>query len=178
MSRRDRLIVARHEVPGIDVKRLRPGGTVEVIVSPSVSRIGSIVPLDGAIFLMIPGTSGLATIVLSLRDKTNRHRSASHYLRAPWVNPGLDPPVTSGRRTIPNSPYLRAIQRVSTLNFVHNSKKRRLQPGSAPTSSISAQTGWKPILHYAVASSRWVQEGAFRCTRIIARHSREQCRIG
>ena len=30
---------------GIDVKRLRPGGTVEVIVSPSVSRIGSIVPL-------------------------------------------------------------------------------------------------------------------------------------
>src|SRR5580692_3369898 len=33
-------------------------------------------------------------------------------------------------------------------------KKRQLQPGSAPTSSISAQTGWKPILHYAVASSR------------------------
>jgi hypothetical protein len=74
---------------GIDVKRLRPGGTVEVIVSPSVSRIGSIVPLDGAIFLVIPGTSCLATTVLSLRDKTNRHRSASHYLRAP----GLDPPV-------------------------------------------------------------------------------------
>src|SRR5580700_4868039 len=45
LSRRDRLIVARHEVPGIDVKRLRPGGTVEVIVSPNVSRIGSIVPL-------------------------------------------------------------------------------------------------------------------------------------
>ena len=35
---------------GIDVKRLRPGGTVEVIVSPSVSRIGSIVPLGRAIF--------------------------------------------------------------------------------------------------------------------------------
>src|SRR4249920_20361 len=34
---------------GIDVKRLRPGGTVEVIVSPSVSRIGSIVPLDGMV---------------------------------------------------------------------------------------------------------------------------------
>jgi hypothetical protein len=50
------VIVARHEVPGIDVKRLRPGGTVEVIVSPNVSRIGSIVPLDGAIFLVIPGT--------------------------------------------------------------------------------------------------------------------------
>ena len=45
-----------------------------------------------------------------IRDKTNRHRSASHYLRAPWVNPGLAPPVTSGRRTIPNSPYLRPIQ--------------------------------------------------------------------
>ena len=34
----------------IDVKRLHPGGTVEVIVSPSVSRIGSIVPLGRAIF--------------------------------------------------------------------------------------------------------------------------------
>src|SRR4029077_1959685 len=78
----------RHEVPGIDVKRLRSGGTVEVIVSPNVSRIGSIVPLDGANFLVIPGTSCLATIVLSLRDKTNLHRSASNYLRAPWVNPG------------------------------------------------------------------------------------------
>src|ERR1700722_15335414 len=32
--------------------------------------IGSIVPLGRAIFLMIPGTSCLATIVLSLRDKT------------------------------------------------------------------------------------------------------------
>jgi hypothetical protein len=40
------------------------------------------------------------------------------------------------------------------LSFVQNSKKRQLQPGSEPTSSISAQTGWKPILHYAVASSR------------------------
>ena len=102
------VIVARHEVPGIDVKRLRPGGTVEVIVSPNVSRIGSIVPLDGAIFLVIPGTSCLATIVLSHPGQNQSHR-ASHYLRAPWVNPGLDPPVTSGRRTIPNSPYLRAI---------------------------------------------------------------------
>jgi hypothetical protein len=41
---------------GIDLKRLRPGGTVD------------------AIFLVIPGTSCLSTIVLSLRDKTNRHR--------------------------------------------------------------------------------------------------------
>jgi hypothetical protein len=30
---------------GIDVKQFRPGGTVEVIVCPSVSRIRSIVPL-------------------------------------------------------------------------------------------------------------------------------------
>ena len=41
-------------------------------------------------------------------------------------------------------------------------EKRQLQPGSTPTSSISAQTGWKPILHYAVASSRWVREGCFQ----------------
>jgi hypothetical protein len=39
-SRRDRLIVARHECLGVDVKRLRPGGAVEVIVSPKVSSIG------------------------------------------------------------------------------------------------------------------------------------------
>jgi len=25
-----------------------------------------------------------------------------------------------------------------------------------------SQTGWKPILHYAVASSRWAREGGFR----------------
>jgi hypothetical protein len=37
---------------------------------------------DGAIFLLIPGTSCLATSVLSLRDKGHSpHRSASHYLR-------------------------------------------------------------------------------------------------
>jgi hypothetical protein len=34
LSRRDRLIVARHEVPGKRCRELRPGGTVEVIVSP------------------------------------------------------------------------------------------------------------------------------------------------
>jgi hypothetical protein len=34
-SRRDSTIVARHEVPGIDPERQpRPGGTVEVVVSP------------------------------------------------------------------------------------------------------------------------------------------------
>ncbi len=35
LSRRDRLIVARHEVPGWRCRKgPRPGGTVEVIVSP------------------------------------------------------------------------------------------------------------------------------------------------
>jgi hypothetical protein len=34
LSRRDRLIVARHEVLCSDAERPRPGGTVEVIVSP------------------------------------------------------------------------------------------------------------------------------------------------
>ena len=83
LSRRDRLIVARHEVPGIDVKRLRPGGTVEVIVSPTdICR-------RGAIFLMIQGTSCLATIVPSLRDKSHSPIEAPHnYLSAYGVNPG------------------------------------------------------------------------------------------
>jgi hypothetical protein len=36
------------------------------------AEIGSIVPLGRAIFLMIPGTSCLATTVLSLPDKTIR----------------------------------------------------------------------------------------------------------
>jgi hypothetical protein len=35
------------------------------------AEIGSIVPLGRAIFRMIPGTSCLATIVLSLRDKNH-----------------------------------------------------------------------------------------------------------
>jgi hypothetical protein len=35
------------------------------------AEIGSIVPLGRAIFLMIPGTSCLATIVLSIRDKNH-----------------------------------------------------------------------------------------------------------
>jgi hypothetical protein len=59
LSRRDRLIVARQRVPGSRCKKARPGGTVDRFNRPA----------DGAIFLMIPGTSCLATIVLSLRDK-------------------------------------------------------------------------------------------------------------
>jgi len=42
---------------------------------------------------------------------------------------------------------------------------------------FSPEAGWKPTLHYTVAASRWAREGAFRCTRIIARHSGEQCRV-
>ena len=61
--------------------------------------------------------------------------------------------------------------------FYPQIEEKALQPGNTPTSSIS-ETGWKPILHCAVASSRWVREGAFRCTRIIARPSGEQCSIG
>jgi hypothetical protein len=52
---------------------------------------------DGPIFLMIPGTSCLATIVLSLRDKSHSPIEAPHsYLSAYGVNPGLNP----GLRTL------------------------------------------------------------------------------
>jgi hypothetical protein len=34
LSRRDRLIVARHEVPGNRCREARPGGTAEVVVGP------------------------------------------------------------------------------------------------------------------------------------------------
>jgi hypothetical protein len=95
LSRRDRLRVARHEVPGS-----RPGGTVEVIFSqryllskPSSCRFrnpryllkGVLAPnpkprsvqssrWDGAIFLMNPGNSCLATIILSLWDEIHSAR--------------------------------------------------------------------------------------------------------
>ena len=49
---------AASETPGTPVGKFGSGG------------IGSIVPLGRDIFLRIPGTSCLATIVLSLRDKT------------------------------------------------------------------------------------------------------------
>jgi hypothetical protein len=42
--------------------------TALLSLASNLSRVGSIVPLGRAIFLMIPGTSCLATIVLSLRD--------------------------------------------------------------------------------------------------------------
>jgi hypothetical protein len=39
-SRRDRLIVARHEVPGYRRREARPGGTVEVMVRDICRRNG------------------------------------------------------------------------------------------------------------------------------------------
>jgi hypothetical protein len=71
LSRRDRLIVARYGVPGSRCRKApsrRDGRSVQS------SR------WDGAILLMIPGTSCLATIVLSLRDKSHSPVEA-HYLR-------------------------------------------------------------------------------------------------
>jgi hypothetical protein len=57
----------------------------------TTSRIGSIVPLGRAIFLLVPGTSCLATIVLSLRDKDDpAHRSGPHYLSARGLQPWGD----------------------------------------------------------------------------------------
>ena len=41
LSRSDRLIVARHEVSGCEGKDSRPGGTVEVIVSPRTAAAWS-----------------------------------------------------------------------------------------------------------------------------------------
>ena len=58
-------------------------------------------------------------------------------------------------------------------------EKRQLQPGSTPTSNIS-QPRQAGSLSYTTPSPRHggYEKGAFRCTRIIARHSGEQCRIG
>src|SRR5258705_13911729 len=63
---------------------------------------------DGAIFLMIPDTSCLATIVLSLRDKSHSPIEAPHnYLSAygakPWAK------FSSPFGIVPNIPYFRAI---------------------------------------------------------------------
>ena len=96
LSRRDMLIVARHEVPGQRCRESRPGGTAEVVVSPTdicrrngvhaaLETLGIPVGMyvgvqlnrdsvqssrwDGTIFLTTPGTSCLATIMLSLWDK-------------------------------------------------------------------------------------------------------------
>ena len=53
---------------------------------------------------VVPGTSCQATISLSLRDKSDPPIQDS-------------PQVSSGRRTIPNSPYLRAIQPWAKLSW-------------------------------------------------------------
>jgi hypothetical protein len=80
LSRRDRLIVARHGVPGSRCRKApsrRDGRSVQS------SR------WDGAIFLIIPGTSCLATIVLSLRDKNHSPLEAPRIIFAfvgePWA---------------------------------------------------------------------------------------------
>jgi hypothetical protein len=77
----------------------RPGGTVEVIVRPTKSG-PMIQPLliewlqssrwDEDIFLMIPGTSCLATIMLSLRNKGHQPIEAPHYPSAYALNSGLE----------------------------------------------------------------------------------------
>jgi hypothetical protein len=46
LSRRDRLIVARHEVPGVRCKEPRPGGTVEVMVRDICRRNGVCAALE------------------------------------------------------------------------------------------------------------------------------------
>ena len=51
-------------------------------------------------------------------------------------------------------------------------EEKALQPGNTPTSSIS-ETGWKPILHCAVARHDGNEKVLFRCARIIARPSEE-----
>ncbi len=55
-------------------RRLRPGGTVEGVQSKLRAVQSS--RWDKAIFLMTPGTSCLATIMRSLRDKTIRPAEA------------------------------------------------------------------------------------------------------
>jgi hypothetical protein len=79
LSRRDRLIVDQARSAWVAMQScLRPGGTVEVMVGPKLRSVQSS-RWDEAIFLMIPGTSCQATIVLSLRDKKPfAHRCASH----------------------------------------------------------------------------------------------------
>jgi hypothetical protein len=71
-SRRDSTIVARHEVPGYRCKEGPvPEGRLKSLSVPSKPRSVQSSSWDGPIFLMIPGTSCLAMIVLSLRDKNH-----------------------------------------------------------------------------------------------------------
>jgi len=79
LSRRDSTIVARHEVPGERCREApsrRDGRSHcqshRIFVVKTEPRSVQSSRWDGAIFLLIPGTSYLATISLSLRDKTKR----------------------------------------------------------------------------------------------------------
>jgi hypothetical protein len=83
----------------------------QVLLWKSLGPMGSVQSSrwDGTIFLMIPGTSCLATIVLSLRDKSFAHRSASQLLSAYGLKTRVEPLDPFGAKTIPNSAQLSAI---------------------------------------------------------------------
>jgi hypothetical protein len=82
------------------------------------AEIGSIGPLGRAIFLMIPGTSCLATIALSLRDK-NR------------------PPIGAPRIIL----ALMEFTSGSTLGLIYDSRTEMNQ-----RSMVRMNTGWRPML--------------------------------
>ena len=114
---------------------------------------------DGAIFLMIPGTSCQATMVLSLRDKSHSPIEVPHnYLSAYGVKPCAEWREDSAIQPLAlytirrNGGYLKSIARWR-----------------------EQITGWKPMLLYAVASPRWVRGDGFTLDRANARRSEEQC---
>jgi hypothetical protein len=69
---------------------------------------------DGAIFLMIPGTSCLATIrAVSPGQRPFAHRSASDYLALMGLNTRLRRPAPFGARARPIDRYSELLQRVN-----------------------------------------------------------------
>jgi hypothetical protein len=94
LSRRDSTKVARHEVPGIMRKIPRPSGTIEPMSSVSTTNIcGTDNDFDrpsgtGVSLHRYPGTLCLATISLSLRDKSHSPIEApQNYLSADGSEP-------------------------------------------------------------------------------------------
>jgi hypothetical protein len=65
------MVVARHEVPGITRKMAPSSGTIEPILLTLGLTMTSTVPPGRSRFTSTPGTSCLATISLSLRDKSH-----------------------------------------------------------------------------------------------------------
>jgi hypothetical protein len=90
-------MVARHEVPGITRKLAPSSGTIEPILLTLGLTMTSTVPPGRSRFTSIPGTSCLATISLSLRDKSH---SVPNF--APF-SPGFQPSPWSlfARRNLP-----------------------------------------------------------------------------